>query len=214
MQVDFPPPVDPEFFGTFSGQFLGLRVTTTLAAQAVAGGAGGAANSRLYGIPLPIRSRVSIDRIGAIVGTQVLGVSAKFGVAPVDLATGGWGPLLCATASTSFAGAANDEALGAITVGASELAAGAYWGLFIANGAAQPVVASLGATAAGGVVDMLGATSLAGLFRNAAGSNFNGIRSVSLVDYDAVLLAPGETLPAFARTLGTPGTPLVGVRVA
>lgn len=184
--------------------FSTLPTTSYATAVSVSGGAGGAANSRIYFYPLPLYNDLTTPRFfGTVVGTAVAGASAKMalyrdlGNTPTSAPR-----LLTATSALNMAATANTQQRISVDT-TTTLAPGLYWLAFMANANAAPYTVPVSGNA-GEWARYVGVNDATALL--AGGGAQCRVASVSLFDYDAGLPA---ICPAVTFEAGAPGSPFL-----
>lgn len=169
----------------------------------VSGGAGGAANSRIYFCPLPIFRQTTILRLGTVIGTAAAGVSAKMALyrdvagAPTSTTA-----LMAPTSTLDMGSTANTQVRAMVSVGVT-VEPGLYWLGYMASGNAAPYTVPVSG-AAGEWVRWVGVNNATALL---AGSGAQSrVASVSLFDYD---LGLPTLCPEVTFDTGLPGSPFL-----
>ena len=176
-------------------------------ATALVGGAGGAANSTIYFCPIPIFDRVSILRLGLVIGTataSTLGKLALYRDLGGTPSNGTTANLLgeC-TGTVDFNSTANTQVRVSFAT-ALKLDPGIYWAALVCNGGARPYTVPV-TGAMGEWARFVGINNAASLFGGTGGQC--RVSSTALVDYSAAFPA---ICPAVDFATTSPGSPWIG----
>jgi hypothetical protein len=175
---------------------------------AIVGGAGGAANSPIYAIPIPVYRPVTISGLELTVGTAVAAVTGKMALYGGDL-LGGAGALIAACSGTADMNSVANTNIPLSFASNVTLAPGLYWGCSMFNGVAQPWTVNTSA-GTGMFAHLIGQPNSGALVRTSI--TIQAVRVTSAnQDYNNAFPA------AFgAATVGTnsPGSPYIAMVVA
>ncbi len=180
-----------------------LPTTSYVANVSVSGGAGGAANSRIYFCPLPIFRTTTINRLGAVIGAATAGVEAKMALyADVRGVPTSTTALAVPVSALDMSGFANTQVRTSISA-ALTVEPGLYWLGFMANGNAAPYTVPVSGNV-GEWARWVGVNNATALLSGAGAQS--RVASVSLFDYDSGFptLAPEVTFDT-----GLPGSPFL-----
>jgi len=180
-----------------------LPTTSYVANVSVSGGAGGAANSRIYFCPLPIFRQTTVNRLGLVIGTAAAGVSAKLAlfrdVAGVPTST----TALLAPVPTADMGSTANTQVRVSASAATTLDPGLYWLGYMASGNAAPYTVPVSG-AAGEWARWVGVNDATALLAGTGAQS--RVASVSLFDYD---LGFPTLCPEVTFVTGLPGSPFL-----